>query len=119
VPAGFVVVVAWLVPGAGHLLLGRRQKGIIFLATLPLMFTIGLWLQGRLMAFEPSDPIVFGMAVAALGNGIPYFIASAIESGRGVVTAVTYEYGNAFIVAAGLLNMLVMLDAFDVKLGRK
>jgi hypothetical protein len=35
------------------------------------------------------------------------------------VVAVTYEYGNAFLVVAGLLNMLVILDAYDIALGRK
>ena len=39
--------------------------------------------------------------------------------GRGVVTSVAYEYGNAFLIVAGLLNMLIALDAFDVRLGRK
>jgi hypothetical protein len=33
--------------------------------------------------------------------------------------AITYEYGNAFGIVAGLLNMLVVLDAFDVAEGRK
>jgi hypothetical protein len=35
------------------------------------------------------------------------------------VVAITYEYGNAFMMVAGLLNMLVVLDAFDVAQGRK
>jgi len=33
--------------------------------------------------------------------------------------AVTYEYGNAFLIVAGLLNMLVVVDAWDIALGRK
>ncbi len=33
--------------------------------------------------------------------------------------AVTYEYGNAFLIVAGLLNMLVVLDAWDIAVGRK
>jgi len=32
---------------------------------------------------------------------------------------VTYEYGNTFLLVAGLLNYLVMLDAFDIAAGRK
>ena len=52
-----VMVASWLVPGAGHLWFGRRQKGLIFLVTLPLMFLTGIWLQGRIFPFEPSDPI--------------------------------------------------------------
>ncbi len=30
----------------------------------------------------------------------------------------TYEYGNTFLIVAGLLNMLVVIDAYDVALGR-
>ena len=37
----------------------------------------------------------------------------------GTVTAVTYEYGNCFLIVAGLLNSLVVLDAFDIAMGRK
>ena len=40
-------------------------------------------------------------------------------AGAGRVTAATFEYGNAFLIVAGLLNMLVVLDAFDVAQGRK
>src|SRR5687768_18329355 len=43
-----ICAIAWLIPGAGHLLLGRRQKGLVFFVALPAMFAIGLWLQGRL-----------------------------------------------------------------------
>jgi hypothetical protein len=31
----------------------------------------------------------------------------------------TYEYGNTFLLIAGLLNYLCMLDAFDISAGRK
>jgi uncharacterized protein DUF6677 len=110
---------AWLVPGAGHLLLGRRQKGIIFFVALPLMFAAGLWLQGRLFPLEISDPLVFLGAVANRGIGAPYFIARLMDAGAGTVTAVSYEYGNTFLMTAGLLNFLVILDAFDMAMGRK
>ena len=114
-----VSLVAWLVPGAGHLWFGRRQKGIIFLVTLPLMFFTGIWLQGRIFPFEPSEPLVALAAVANLGAGLTWFIARALDLGAGVVTAATYEYGNTFMIVAGLLNFLVMLDAFDIGMGRK
>ena len=89
-PPAAVVLVSWLVPGAGHLVQGRRQKGVIFLA-----------------------------AIANLGMGIPYFIAKLLGLGPGVVTAASYEYGNTFLIVSGLLNMLVAIDAYDVRLGRK
>lgn len=114
-----VCAIAWIVPGAGHLWLGRRSKGAIFFVALPTMFAIGLWLEGGVFPFDVSQPLVALAAFADLGIGAPYFLARALELGDGRVVAVTYEHGNAFLVVAGLLNMLVVIDAFDVALGRK
>ncbi len=110
---------SWAVPGAGHLWLGRRTKGLIFLIALPLMFAIGLAIRGRLFPFDLSEPLVCLAAIADLGIGATYFVASALGYGRGEVRAVTYEYGNAFLIVAGLLNLLVVIDAYDVAMGRK
>ena len=110
---------AWAVPGAGHLWLGRRSKGLIFFVALPLMFALGLALKGRLFPFDMSEWLVALAAVADVGIGMPYFIAKALGYGGGAVRAVTYEYGNAFLIVAGLLNLLVVIDAYDVALGRK
>ena len=110
---------AWAVPGAGHLWLGRRSKGLIFLVSLTLMFAIGIAVAGRLFPFGFTEPLVGLEAIADLGIGLPYFVASALGYGVGDVTAVTYEYANAFIVVAGLLNLLVVIDAYDIALGRK
>jgi len=106
-------------PGAGHLMQGRRQKGLIFLIVLPVMFAIGLALNGRLFPFVVSEPLVGLAALANLGMGLPYVIASALGLGAGVVTDASYEYGNAFLIVSGLLNTLVVIDAYDIRLGRK
>jgi len=119
VPPVAVCVLSWLVPGAGHLIQGRRQKGLVFLVALPAMFLVGLWLQGRLFPFQFAEPLVVLAAFANAGMGLPYFVASAMNLGQGVVTAASYEYGNTFLIVAGLLNMLVVVDAYDVRLGRK
>jgi hypothetical protein len=114
-----VCLAAWAVPGAGHLWLGRRQKGLIFLLALPAMFLVGLLLHGRIFPFELSEPLVALAAFADLGSGLPWLLARATGAGAGVVTAVTYEYGNCFLIVSGLLNSLVVLDAFDIAMGRK
>lgn len=114
-----VCAAAWAVPGAGHLWLGRVQKGLIFLVVLPLMFATGLWLEGRLFPFALGQPLVALAAFADIGMGVPYFAAKAAGLGAGRVIAQSFEYGNAFLIVAGLLNMLVVLDAFDVAEGRK
>lgn len=114
-----LLLLGWAVPGAAHLWLGRREKGFVFLVALPLMFAIGLWLGGRLFPVVLSEPLVALAAVADLGVGLPYVLAKAAGAGVGRVTAATYEYGNTFLIVAGLLNALVVLDAVDVALGRK
>jgi len=118
-PGGLVLLclAAWAVPGAGHLWQGRRFKGLSFLIAIPLMFAIGLAINGRLFPFDLSEPLL--AALAHLGIGIPYFIASAMGLGAGDVRAIGYEYGNAFLIVAGLLNLLVVIDAYDIALGRK
>lgn len=114
-----ICAVAWAIPGAGHLWLGRVQKGLTFLVTLPLMFVFGLWIDGRIFPFELSQPLVALAAFADVGIGLPYFLAKLTGSGGGDVIAITYEYGNAFLIVAGLMNMLVVLDVFDIAQGRK
>jgi hypothetical protein len=114
-----VCLAAWAVPGAGHFWLGRTQKGLVFLIALTVMFATGLLLQGRLFPFELSEPLVALAAVANAGLGLPWILGRAFGWGAGVVTAVTYEYGNCFLIVAGLLNFLVMLDAYDIGAGRK
>lgn len=110
---------AWLVPGAGHLRLGRRQKGIVFLVVLPLMFALGLAFEGRIFPFQLSEPLVALAAFADIGIGALYFLAWALGWGAGTSVATTYEYGNTFLIVAGLLNLLVVLDAYDTAVGRK
>lgn len=114
-----VCIAAWAVPGAGHLWLGRRQKAFVFMLVLPLMFLTGLLLQGRIFPLEIGEPLVALAAIADLGLGLPWLVARLAGAGSGTVTAVTYEYGNSFLIVAGLLNFLVILDAFDVAKGRK
>jgi hypothetical protein len=118
-PLVLLCLASWVVPGAGHLWLGRRGKGLTFFAVLPLMFAIGLAVHGRLFPIDLSDPLVALAAVADMGIGAAYLVAGALGYGAGDVRSVTYEYGNAFLIVAGLLNLLVVVDAFDIAMGRK
>ena len=110
---------SWVVPGTGHLWLGRRQKGLIFLIALSLMFAIGLALQGRLFPFQLSDTVVCLEAFAELGMGVPSSSRPRWASAPATFVPSRTEYGNAFLIVAGLLNLLVVIDAFDVARGRK
>jgi hypothetical protein len=113
-------VLAWLVPGLGHLYLGRRSKGLIFLGALGALFVLGVAMDSRLqlyLGFE--DPLALLFSLAQMAIGAPYFAARALGFDPGKVTSVTYEYGNTFTAVAGLLNILVILDALDVARGYK
>ena len=113
-----VCLAAWTVPGFGHLLM-KRRKGIVLLIALLLMFVTGLALGGQLFQVDISQPMNTLWAVGDLGIGAPYFIARGIGYGAGRPADPTSEYGTVYLVVAGLLNMLVVLDAFDVAVGRK
>ena len=110
---------AWAIPGAGHFWVGRVQKALVFFVALTIMFAMGLLLKGRLFPFELGEPLVALAALANAGLGLPWIIGRALDLGGGTVTAITYEYGNTFLIVAGLLNFLVILDALDLAAGRK
>ena len=108
-----------LVPGLGHALLRKWGRALIFLFCICLMFVIGLRLQGRLFPPDLSDAFSFLKFAAEAGSGLPYWYSLAVGLGPGEPAAYTYDYGNVFIYVAGLLNMLVVIDAFDIGMGRK
>jgi len=111
-------VVAWLIPGAGHLLLGKWKRALIFFALIMLLFVLGLQQQGALFSLAPG---LFGFLkfFADLCIGAPYLLGRLLNWGAGDIRAYGYEYGNTFLYTAGLLNSLLVLDAFDICKGRK
>jgi hypothetical protein len=113
-------LLAWLLPGAGHLYLGRARKGLLLLSAVGALFVLGVALGARLqMYFGLDDPLALLRSLAQVGMGAPYFLARALGYEAGHLTAVTHEYGNTFTEVGGLLNVLLILDAHDVALGRK
>ena len=117
--AVLLCIVAWFIPGAGHLWLQRTRNGVILFTALSLMFVIGLVLGGRIFPFEPSQPLVALASIADMGIGAAYVIARLAEWGIGTVAISTYEYGNTFLITSGLLNFLVIIDVYDIAMGRK
>jgi hypothetical protein len=111
---------AWLLPGAGHLYLGRRAKGLTFLVCISALFVLGVAMQSRLELYLGfDDPLALIVSLAQMAMGVPYLLARNLGYDLGQVTAPTYEYGTTFTAVAGLLNILVILDAHDTAIGRK
>jgi hypothetical protein len=122
--AWLVGLAAWAVPGAGHLLLGRWVRGLVLGGAVWAMFVIGFLFSGHLFAPGGEHGAAALMSVppmiADIGCGLLYVFCWV--TGTGFVEnarSVTYEYGNTFLMVAGLLNYLLALDAFDIAAGRK
>ncbi|MBI3658085.1 MAG: hypothetical protein HY232_16915 [Acidobacteria bacterium] len=122
----FVCVLGWAIPGAGHLLQKKWGRGLLLLGSILTMFVLGIYMEGRLVDFkgEPGpDPFAslfsFLQAIAEASVGIVYFIAKQAGLGIGEPKAFAFDYGNKFLYTAGLLNLLVILDAYDIALGKK
>jgi hypothetical protein len=112
-------VAAALVPGLGHAVLFKWDRAIVFLASITAMFVIGIQLQGRLFSPDFTDLFSTLKFVADAGSGLLYWVSWLRGLGGGEPSAYTYDFGNIFIYVAGLLNMLVIVDAFDIGMGRK
>jgi hypothetical protein len=109
---------AWVLPGAGHLFLGRTTKGLAFLGCIGVMFGLGVAMDARLQFyFGFDDPLALLRSTAQMAIGIPYFLARGLGFQVGDVTSVFHEYGNTFTEVAGLLNVLIILDAHDTARG--
>jgi hypothetical protein len=115
-------ILAWLVPGAGHLYLGRTARGLGFLGALGGMFVLGVLMHAQLRLPFPvvfEDPLAVLRSTAQMAIGLPYLLARSLGFAPGDVTSPLYEYGNTFTEVGGLLNVLVILDAHDVAVGRR
>ena len=115
-----VCALAWLVPGGGHLVLGRVQRAALFFSCLIAMFVLGVAMDARLQSYVGlEDPLAFLRSAAQTAIGLPYFVARSLGYEAGDVKAVMHEYGNTFTEVAGLLNILILLDAYDTLSGRR
>ncbi|MDQ6801372.1 MAG: hypothetical protein M3041_11090 [Acidobacteriota bacterium] len=114
------MVLAYLVPGAGHFYLGKRGRAAAFFVIVCVMFAIGLAIDGDLYTvFHTGGSLLrFLAGLGSMGSGILYYVAVAMGA-HGDVTSITYEHGTAFTITAGLMNLLLMLDAFDIAEERK
>jgi hypothetical protein len=114
------VVLAWIFPGLGHAYMGRRRTALLFGLIVTVTFLLGLSFEGRLYTIEPSQPLTILATFAVSGAGILNLAARLLSSNPGgTILAPTYEYGCAYLLTAGLMNLLLMLDVWDIGSGRK
>ncbi len=117
------VLAAWIVPGGGHLYLKHRTRAILIFVSAVVMFLLGLMMRGPL--FEPQSGdlltmlIYYGGFVAHIATGAIYFITVALGYSQPDVAGHVHDYGSKFLVGAGLLNVLAIVDAYEIATGKK
>jgi hypothetical protein len=117
--ATMACVAGFLVPGLGHALLRKWDRAIVFFGSILLLISVGIYLEGKLFDPDFSDLFTTLKFLADAGSGLFYWIPWLQGAGKGDLTAYTYDYANVYIYVAGLLNMLVVVDVFDIAMGRK
>ena len=111
--------VAWLIPGAGHLLQKRWIRGFLLMASVAIMFVLGLLMQGRIYRPNGGDILDILGFVGDIGAGGFYIVSRAMDLGHGVVAHATADYGTKYIIVAGLLNFISVADAYHIAIGKK
>jgi hypothetical protein len=118
-----VVLLAWLVPGGGHFLLKRPGRGVLLLASVAIMFLLGLMMRGAMFQPQNGDLLTIlintGGFIGDLASGILYLLTVWLGYNQPDVAGAVHDYGTKFLVTAGLLNILAMVDAFEIAAGRK
>jgi hypothetical protein len=117
------VLVGWVVPGAGHLLLHRTGRGILVFVSVIVMYLVGLMMRGPLFQPQGGDllttVIYYGGFLSHVATGAPYFLSVALGYSQPDVAGHVHDYGAKFLVAAGLLNILAMVDVHEIAVGKK
>ena len=117
-PALVRAAVAWLIPGAGHWHLKKRRRGVFYLLVVLVCVACGVVLQGRIESPIPGQPLGTLATLGTMGSGVIYWTLK-LGGYRGDLLAQSYEYGTAFLITAGVMNWLLVLDVWDIALGRK
>jgi hypothetical protein len=117
--APFIVVAAWIVPGLGHLALGRWGRALIFFLTVGGLAITGYMLRGNVFPPRTGEPFGTLGFLADAGSGIFYFLSRFLESAGPNVSRAAGDYGTRFIAAAGIVNLLSVFDAYEIALGRR
>jgi hypothetical protein len=115
---GLVAALAgWIVPGLGHLLLRRWSKAAVYFLCVGGLACAGLAMRGGVFGSDAADLFDRLGFFADLGAGAFYFLAHQIQAAGPDVAHATGDYGTRMFAAAGMLNFLTVLEAFDIGRG--
>jgi hypothetical protein len=111
--------VGWLIPGAGHIIQKRWNRGVLLLISIGTLFILGLLMQGHIYKANGGDILDILGFVGDLGAGGLYIVTLAMNAGQGAIAFATADYGTKFMIVAGLLNLIAVADAYHIAIGKK
>ena len=114
-----LAVLSWVLPSAGHFALRRPRRAAVFALVIAAALVTGVALEGNLYRPVAGQPLSVLATLGAMGMGAPYFVLRHVLAYDGDATAAGYEYGTAFLLSAGLMNLLLVLDVWDLARRRK
>ncbi len=112
-------VAGWLVPGLGHLLLRRWGRALVFFLTVGALAVTGFLLRGYVFPARSADAFDSLGFLADFGAGVFYFLSRFFETSGADISRASGDYGTRFIATAGVLNLLCVLDAYEIACGHK
>jgi len=108
------LLLGWLVPGLGHFLFGRRDKAVLFFVLIMTAFGVGLVLGDFRDVSSSRFPLYL---LAQVWNGGPTIIAMLMTSGLRIEQDIVHlDVGLLYTAVAGLLNVVVLVDLYEVHL---
>jgi len=110
-------VAGWIVPGLGHLMLRRWTKAAVYFLCIGGLACAGLGMRGGVFGAGAEDLFDRLGFFADLGSGIFYFLAHQLQPAGPDVAHATGDYGTRLFAAAGMLNLLTVLEAYDIGRG--
>ena len=109
----------WLIPGLGHFLQKKTGKGVVFCSGVLALLVLGLTMQGQVTPLYDLQPLTLIKFFGSLGNGILFFIMKLAGLGLGNARAVSFDFGTTYIVSAGIMNVLIAINAYEIALKEK
>ena len=118
IPA-LALLLGWLVPGAGHLLIGKWGRAALLFAAILGMYLVGIRLGGKVYTLNSGEVLDMLGFVGQLGMGLIYMLTRLFGWGATSATTTLNDYGTKYLVACGLLNLVAAVDAHSLANGRK
>ena len=117
------VALGWLVPGGGHFLLKRNGRAVLLLVSITLMYLCGLLMRGAMFQPQSGDLLTIlintGGFLGDVASGILYLVTVMLGYNQADLPGAVHDYGTKFLVTAGLLNILAMVDVYEIAARRK